>query len=181
MSYYGGITLDNRWKHLMSIKAEQNKAKQEAEKAKADKEQAKPEQKPKTEKAAFAKVCRIANKIPRSVSRKEAFTTAWRIIKNGGYEVKVSGVSFQNRQEALRRLTTHDPQHIHAVLVPEFDNPYDSNAIAVQVMVDGGKGAYRIGYVPKTETAIVKTFLGTIPALEVFDGDICGAKVRLSA
>jgi hypothetical protein len=128
-----------------------------------------------------SKVCRIANKIPRSVSRNEAFTTAWQIVKNGGFEIKVAGVSFYNRQEALRRLTTYDPRNLHAFLVPEYENQYDANAIAVQVMVQGGKGVYRIGYVPKTETAIVKAFLGTVPELKVLDGDIRGAKVRIAA
>lgn len=126
-------------------------------------------------------VCRLANRIARSVSRKDAFIQAWKIVKAGGYEVKVAGVSFDNRQEALKRLATYNPQDIHAVLVPEFDNPYDANAIAVQVMVDGQKGIYRLGYVPKTETAIVKAFLGTVPELKVIDGDLRGAKIRLAA
>jgi hypothetical protein len=90
-------------------------------------------------------VCRIANKIPRSVSRKEAFQAAWKIVKNGGYEIKVAGVSFYNRQEALRRLAAYDPKDVHAFLVPEFDNPYDANAIAVKVLVDGSRNVYRIG------------------------------------
>jgi hypothetical protein len=129
----------------------------------------------------MSKACKIANRIPRSVSRKEAFQTAWKIAKNGGLEIKVAGVSFYNRQEALRRLTQYESKHIHAFFVPEFDNQYDSNAIAVQVLVDGGKGVYRLGYVPKTETAIVKAFLGTAPELKVLDGDIRGAKVRIAA
>jgi hypothetical protein len=128
-----------------------------------------------------SKVCRIANKIDRSVSRKEAFTTAWQIVKNGGLEIKVAGVSFYSRQEALRRLATYDPRDIRAFLVPEYENEYDANAIAVMVMAQGGKGVYRIGYAPKEETAIVKAFLGTVPEFKVLDGDIRGAKVRLAA
>jgi hypothetical protein len=128
-----------------------------------------------------SKVCRIANRIDRSISRKEAFSTAWRIVKNGGLEIKVAGVSFYNRQEALRRLATYEPKNIHAFLVPEYEHQHDANAIAVQVMVQGGKGVYRIGYVPKEETAIVKAFLGTVPELKVLDGDIRGAKVSLAA
>jgi len=125
-------------------------------------------------------VCRIANKVSRSVSRKEAFQIAWRIVKNGGYEVKVAGVSFNKRQEALKRLTAYNPNHIHTVLVSETDNKYDKNAISVQVMVDGQKGIYRLGYVPKTETAIVKAFIGTVPELKVIDGDIRGARIAIN-
>jgi len=125
-------------------------------------------------------VCKIANKISRSVTRKDAFIQAWKIIKAVGYEVKVAGVSFKNRQEALRRLNTYDPKDIHAVLVPE-NNPFDKNAISVQVMVDGQKGIYTLGYIPKQETVIVKAFLGTVPQLKVIDGDIRGARLILAA
>ena len=125
-------------------------------------------------------VCRIANKISRPISRKDAFAMAWRIVKEGGYETKVAGVSFENRQEALKRLASYNPQDIHAVLVPE-NNPYDPNAISVQVMVDNGKGVYKLGYVPKQETVIVKAFLGTVPEIRIIDGDIKGARLRLAA
>jgi hypothetical protein len=132
-------------------------------------------------KANKGSVCRIANKIPRSMSRKEAFQVALKIVKNGGYEVRVAGVSFYDRQEALKRLTAYEPKDIHAFLVPEFDNPYDANAIAVKVLVDGSRNVYRLGYVPKEETAVAKAFLGTAPELKVIGGDIYGAKVRLVA
>jgi hypothetical protein len=126
-------------------------------------------------------VCRIANKIARSVSRKEAFHIAWKIAMNGGYEVRVAGVSFYNRQEALRRLAQYDPKDIHTVLVPEADNSYDPNAIAVQVLVNGSRNIYRLGYVPRTETAIVKAFLGKEPELAIIDGDIKSARIRIAA
>jgi hypothetical protein len=106
---------------------------------------------------------------------------AWKIVRNGGYEIKVAGVSFYNRQEALRRLSTLDPKDIHTFFVPEYDNQYDSNAIAVKVLVNGSKDVYRLGYVPKEETVIVKAFLGTAPELKVLDGDIRGAKIRIAA
>jgi hypothetical protein len=157
MSYYGGVSLNDRWKHLQGIKT--------AMKKKANK----------------GSVCRIANRIPRTVSRKDAFITAWKIVKNGGLEIKVAGVSFYNRQEALRRLADYNPKDIHTLLLPEYDNPYDSNAISVQVMVDGGKGIYRLGYVPKEETAVVKAFLGAAPELKIIGGDIYGARLRIAA
>ena len=158
-TYYGGVSLDNRWKHLQSIKAAQKEQK----------------------KASKQSVCRIANRISRSMSRSEAFKTAWKIAKNGGYEVKVAGVSFYNRQEALRRLAQYDSKDVHVFLVPEFDNPYDSNAIAVQVLVNGCKNVYRLGYVPRTETTIAKAFLGKEPELTIIDGDIKGAKIKIAA
>jgi len=162
-TYYCGVSLRSRDKHLAEIRTAQKERQKEQDKAKKQ------------------SVCRIANKIPRSMSRKEAFQTAWKIVKNGGYEIKVAGVSFYNRQEALRRLAQYDPKDIHTLLIPEYDNPYDSNAIAVQVLVNGSKNVYRLGYVPKTETAIARAFLGVEPELKVLDGDIRGAKVRIAA
>jgi hypothetical protein len=129
---------------------------------------------------AFAKVCGIANRMPRTVSRKEAFKEAWRIVKNGGFTVPVAGVTFHERQEALKRLAQYDPKDIHAVLVPECDNPHDSNAIAVKVLVNGAKGIYRLGYIPRCETAAVKPFIGRVPELKILAGDIRGARIRIA-
>jgi hypothetical protein len=58
-------------------------------------------------------------------------------------------VSFGNRQEALRRLARYNPADVRAVLVPEPANPADPGAVAVMVGVQGGKGLYRLGYVPR--------------------------------
>jgi hypothetical protein len=125
-----------------------------------------------------SKVCHIANRISHTVSRKEAFVRAWYIVRNG-YEVRVVGVSFGSRPEALKRLAHYDPKDVHAFLVPE-NNPHDPNAIAVNVLVNGSKDVYRLGYVPKTETGIVRAFLGTVPELQVLDGDIRGARLRIA-
>jgi|GEM_PF-422520 len=140
----------------------------------------KPVAKPAARKTA-SKVCTIANRIPRSVSRKEAFTTAWAIVKRGGLEIIVAGVSFGSRQEALSRLATYDPNDIIAVLVPEPACKYDPEAIAVKVMVNGGKGIYTLGYVPKTDTRLVKAFLGAAPEIRLVGGETKGARLRLAA
>jgi hypothetical protein len=200
-AYYNGVSYDDRSKHLQDVlnaearKTDAEKAEREAAAErihklldtvqaawkKRDAARNEEDGKKADKKTLLSKVCKTANRIPRSVSRKEAFSTAWKIVKNGGYEIKVAGVSFYNRQEALRRLSHYDPKDVHAFLMPEYDNPYDANAISVQVMVNGGKGVYRLGYVPKTETAVAKAFLGTEAALQVIDGDIKGARLRLAA
>ena len=46
--------------------------------------------------AASAKVCAIANKITRSVPRKEAFAAAWQIAKRGYYKIAIAGVSLSD-------------------------------------------------------------------------------------
>jgi hypothetical protein len=129
-----------------------------------------------------SKVMKIANRLSPLMDGdcSAAFVKAWQVVKAGGLELAVKGTSFGNRQEALKRLAFYDPKDIHTFLEPEPDNPYDSNAIAVQVLVNGAKATYRLGYVPKTETGIVKALLGTVPVLKVLNGDIRGARVRIA-
>jgi hypothetical protein len=115
-------------------------------------------------------VCRIANRISRDVSRHDAFVQAWAIVKAGGLEVAVRGVSFGNRQEALRRLARYNPADVRAVLVPEPSNPADPAAVAVMVGVQGGKGLYRLGYVPRTLAPVAAALGGKFPALRVVSG-----------
>jgi len=142
--------------------------------------------KPPTERQAAGReissnVCAIANKITRSVPRKEAFAAAWQIAKRGYYEIAIVGVTYGSRQEALRRLAGYDSESIIAVLVPEPDCEHDPDAIAVKVMVKGGKGIYTLGYVPRAETAIARAFLGRPPRLELVGGETKGARIRLAA
>ncbi|GHU81789.1 hypothetical protein FACS189468_5050 [Spirochaetia bacterium] len=85
--------------------------------------------------------------------RKAAFVQAWIIVKAGGLTLPVRGVSFGNRQEALRRLARYNPADVRAVLVPEPSNPVDPAAVAVMVGVQGGRGLYRLGYVLAANTA----------------------------
>jgi hypothetical protein len=102
--------------------------------------------------------------------RKAAFIQAWAIVKAGGLEIAVKGVSFGNRQEALKRLAAYAPERIKAVLVPEPVNPQDGNAIAVMVGVQNGQGLYCMGYVPREMTAAVSAIGGQLAALRVVSG-----------
>jgi hypothetical protein len=104
------------------------------------------------------------------MDRKVAFVEAWAIVKAGGLEVAVRGVSFGNRQEALRRLVVHNPADIRAVLVPEPSNPVDPGAVAVMVGVQGGKGLYRLVYVPWNMAPVEAALAGQFPALRVVSG-----------
>jgi len=131
--------------------------------------------------ARLSKVCALANGMPRSMPRKEAFAKAWAIAKNGGLEISVAGVSFGSRQEALRRLASYDPESVIALLVPEPDCEHDPGAIAVKVMVKGGKGIYTIGYIPRPYAAVARAFLGRVPRLELVGGETKGARIRLAA
>jgi hypothetical protein len=125
-------------------------------------------------------VCRIANRISRDISRHDAFIQAWAIVKAGGLEVAVKGVSFGNRQEALRRLAAYNPAQVRAVLVPEPANRADPAAVAVMVGVNGGRGIYRLGYVPRTLAPVVAALRVQLPRLRLVEGEhIQGARLAL--
>ena len=70
-------------------------------------------------------VCRIANRISRDVSRHDAFIQAWAIVKAGGLELAVRGVTAGTRQEAIRRLARYNPASIRVWITSEPENQYD--------------------------------------------------------
>ena len=47
-------------------------------------------------------------------------------------------------------------------------------------MVNGGRGACRLGYIPREQTGIAAALRGKLPALRLLGGDIRGARVALA-
>ena len=136
-----------------------------------------------------SKVMALGNRLaPRlDGDRSAAFVRAWQIVKAGGLEFAVKGVSFGNRQEALKRFAAYNPADRKAVLVPEPSNPVDPAAVAVMVGVQNGRGLFRLGYVPRNMAAVVSAMRGQLPALRVVSGTwgfshctTYGARVALS-
>jgi hypothetical protein len=125
-----------------------------------------------TNKELKSKVMTLGNRLaPRRGDRRAAFVQAWAIVKAGGLELAVRGVSFGNRQEALRRLAAYNPAQVRAVLVPEPENPRDPAAVAVMVGVQGGRGLYRLGYVPRTLAQVgVMGGASGLPTVRVVSG-----------
>jgi hypothetical protein len=119
-----------------------------------------------------SKVMSLGNRLAPKMDgdRAAAFIRAWQIVKAGGLELAVKGTSFGNRQEALKRLAVYSPEQIRAVLVPEPNNPVDPAAVAVMVGIQGGKGLFRLGYVPANMAAVVTSIGGHLPALRVVSG-----------
>jgi hypothetical protein len=113
--------------------------------------------------------------------RSAAFVEAWAIVKAGGLELAIRGVSFGNRQKALRRLARYNPTDVRAVLVPEPSNPADPQAVAVMVGVQNGKGLYRLGYVPRMAVLVAAALGGRLPTLRLVEGEHSrGARVALA-
>ena len=112
----------------------------------------------------------LANRLAKTMNRKAAFVRAWQIMKAGGLEIAVRGTSFGNRPEALKRLATYPQDQIRAVLVPEPENKQDPAAVAVMVGVQGGKGLFCLGYVPREQCAVVSAMPGKLPAVRIVSG-----------
>jgi hypothetical protein len=120
----------------------------------------------------------LGNRLAARMDRHDAFVQAWAAVKAESLELPVKGVSFGNRQEALRRLAAYDPSQVRVWTAPEPENPVDHNAVAVMVMVQGGRGVYRLGYLPKEQTVLASVFKAA--SIRVLDGDIRGARVPLA-
>lgn len=119
-----------------------------------------------------SKVLTLANRLTIKLdgNKSMAFRKAWQLVKAGGLEITVKGVTFGHRQEALKRLAAYSPVQIKAILVPEPNNPIDSAAIAVRVGVQNGKGLFTLGYVPKELTKTVIAISGQFPTVRVVSG-----------
>ena len=129
-----------------------------------------------------SEVCSIANQLAKSMTRKEAFEAAWGMVAAGMVKTPVAGVTFGKRQEALTRLNQYDPADIRTYLVPEPDNQYDKNAIAVQVGIQNGTGLYTIGYVPRGDTVKVHALIKTgkaKPRIKIIRAEIASAQLLL--
>lgn len=85
---------------------------------------------------------------------------------------KVSGVTFDNRQSIIERCKINMPCRI----VPEPDNPHDSNALAVHVATAPGVVEH-VGYIPRELAAKVAPYLEG-EALMVKINDITGGFIK---
>jgi len=54
--------------------------------------------------------------------------------------------------------------------MPEPENKADPAAVAVMVGINGGRGLYRLGYVPRNMTAVISIINRQLPALRVVSG-----------
>jgi hypothetical protein len=128
-----------------------------------------------------SKVMTLGNRLaPRmGGDRRAAFMEAWAIVKAGGLEVAVRGVSFGSRQEALRRLAGYNPADVRAFIVPEPENPVDPAALKIMAGVQGGRGYFCMGYIPR-EAVPVAAALRTLPAVRVVGDTVKGLRLRFA-
>jgi len=100
-------------------------------------------------------VTTIANRLYRKLGNlSAAFKRAWQIVKGRILVSKIAGVTFGNRQAALKKLEQYNTGMINVSLQREAGNTYDANAIKVNVTVGTGS-QYQLGYVPKDLAAVL--------------------------
>ena len=94
-------------------------------------------------------VCTMANELKKAgYSLSQAFKKAWSRIKLS-MTVRVTGTTFENRQERLAFLQQFKAKDLSVTLEREHENQYDDNAIKVVVHIKSIKRRTVIGYVPK--------------------------------
>ena len=104
-------------------------------------------------------VTTIANRINKKLNDLSAsFKQAWQIVKGRELVSKVAGVTFNNRQAALKKLDRHEASSVNVSLEREASNPFDNNAVKVNVSVKDGK-PYHLGYIPKDLAALIAPVL----------------------
>lgn len=97
---------------------------------------------------------------------------------------KVAGVTYESRQDTIKRMTGREPARI----VPEPENPYDPNALAVHVALDDGTVAH-VGFIPRDLAAMIAPhlkgeavmcrLLGVTGGFETWDGEIASLGLRI--
>ena len=94
-------------------------------------------------------VCTMANELKKAgYSLSQAFRKAWSRVKLS-ITVRVTGTTFENRQERLQFLKRFPLDDLSVTLERELHNPYDRNAIQVVVHIKPIAKKTVIGYIPK--------------------------------
>mgnify|MGYP003312261880 FL=1 len=94
-------------------------------------------------------VCTMANELKKAgYSLSQAFRKAWSRVKLS-MTVRVSGTTFENRQERLEFLKRFRLEDLSVTLEREPNNQYDTNAIQVVVHIKPITKKTVIGYIPK--------------------------------
>ena len=126
-----------------------------------------------------ANLARTANYLVGSgMIRSAAFKAAWLMAKRGGI-TKVAGVTFENRQQLIRRLDTYGPGRVSITLRQDKRNTYDSSAVEVLASVKD-KGSAVIGYIPSITARTLGYLMGRGIAFNVTLKGIVGGYKWLS-
>ena len=125
-----------------------------------------------------SKVMTIANHlVKQGMSRSAAMVRAWITAKLRTIRTKAAGVTFNNRQMLLYRLTKYSSEDITLTLQRETGNTYDRNAVQIIAAVRN-KGAAAIGYINRELAAAIAPLLDKGKAVKAALEGITGGNER---
>ena len=97
------------------------------------------------------------------------------------FDVNVVGTTFEGRQDVLKEmhLQRWRGKSLRGRLRREPDNPYDTNAVAVDLTGDSGSGKtwHHVGYIPKALAAKLAERMDGGEELRVMSVQIVGGEV----
>jgi len=121
-------------------------------------------------------VTTIANRLNKTIKNLSAsFKRAWSIVKGKRLICKLSGVTFGNRQLALRKLEEHkrNSSDIKVNVKREQSNKFDENALIVEVSVNNSR-AYQLGYLPKDIAKYLSPVIASVGELNASFIEVVG-------
>ncbi len=134
-----------------------------------------------TTKEMLSKIMTIANAlVKQGISRSSAMVRAWATVKLRNIQTKAAGVTFDNRQMLLYRLSRYSSEDITLTLNRETENQYDKNAVQIIASVKG-KGSAVMGYINKALAQTIAPLLDKGKAIKaLFTGITGGNEYGLS-
>lgn len=119
----------------------------------------------------------IANRLHyrAGLSRSAALVVAWNLSRKQEPEyTKARGVSFDGRQEILKKLARRGLTGINARLDREPDNPVDPSAVRVVLVHEASGRTCSVGYLSRNRADTVAPLLDAGVQVEVFQPEVTG-------
>ncbi len=123
------------------------------------------------------KLMQMANRLhyQGGLSRSSALTVAWNLMRTRQPEyTKVRGVSYDGRQDILKKLSRRGLSGITARLQREPENPADSSAVRVELVHEPTGRTCHIGYLSRERADQVAPLMDAGIRVEVRDLEVTG-------
>jgi hypothetical protein len=123
------------------------------------------------------KLMQMANRLhyQGGLSRSAALTVAWNLVRSDDLEyTKTRGVTYDGRQDILKKLSRRGLAGITARLHREPENPADSSAIRVELVHESTGRTCHIGYLSRERADQVAPLMDAGILVEVRDLEVTG-------
>jgi len=123
------------------------------------------------------KLMQMANRLhyQGGLSRSAALTVAWNLVRSDDLEyTKARGVTYDGRQDILKKLSRRGLAGITARLHREPENPADSSSIRVELIHESTRRTCHIGYLSRERADQVAPLMDAGILVEVRDLEVTG-------